>query len=260
MADNEQLRPLKVELISECEIVQPGQTFHLGIRQQIAPGYHSYWRSPGTVGMPMQVEWDLPSGSTAGEILWPLPETSTMAAYTVWGYHNSALLVVPINVPKDRQPGDRVTLSATVSWMCCAKSCHPDKETLTITLPVGKSARTNKTARTAISTTLQAQPRPDPAWKVRAIAKGDDYRLIVTSSDRQATLPASAYFFDYDRQISSDKGQRVKRSDGTLRIRLFAEEHTGEKLPRLRGILVAESEWRPGLKALAIDTPITRNP
>ena len=34
------------------------------------------------------------------------------------------------------------------------------------------------------------------------------------------------------------------------------EEHTGERLPRLRGILSTTGEWKPGTRNLAVDVPI----
>lgn len=259
-AADERLRPLRVELISTCDSIRPGQSFHIGIRQTIAPGYHSYWRSPGTVGMPMQIEWNLPAGVTVGELLWPLPETSKMAAYTVWGYHDSALLAVPVKVTDAVRPGTELNITGTAIWMCCAKSCHPDKETVAITLPVRGNPKTNHVVHAAITRTLQDQPKTDPAWRLKAVTHGDRYVLTITAAGPTAALPESAYFFDYDRQISSDRGQRAKRTGNALRITMSAEEHTGEQLPRLRGMLVTEPEWRPGLRSLAVDIPIHRQP
>lgn len=256
-AEEPRFRPLTVELLSEYDAIQPGQRFHVGIRQTILPGYHSYWRSPGTVGMPMHVDWKLPKGFTAGELLWPLPNTGKMAAYSIWGHHTEALLVVAIQAPKDLKPGSTVTLKAAARWMCCGKSCYPDSETLQIELPVKSRATDNPTVRAAIAETLAVQPRPSKRWKLSAKVKGKRYTLIVKPANPDTPPPGQASFFDYDRQISSDKGQRTSHSKKALRITLFQEENTGDKLPRLRGMLVAEHEWEPGLKALAVDVPIS---
>ena len=41
-----------VELVSERDAVAPGKTFWIGLRQTIAPGWHTYWINPGDSGEP----------------------------------------------------------------------------------------------------------------------------------------------------------------------------------------------------------------
>ena len=36
-----------VSLIAETRNILPGQPFHLALRQQIEPGWHTYWINPG---------------------------------------------------------------------------------------------------------------------------------------------------------------------------------------------------------------------
>ena len=256
LAEEPRFRPLRMELISEFDSIQPGQRFHLGVRQRIAPGYHSYWRNPGTVGMPMQASWKLPPGFTAGDLLWPIPESGKMAAYTIWGYHDEALLATEIMVPTNAVPGTASTFTLAANWMCCGEACFPDNETLSITLPITEATRTNTSAHAAISRTLAAQPRSSDRWRVSVSTESDRYELRISPSSGLVRLPTSARFFDYDRQVSSDKGQAVHRSNNALRITLHQEEHTGDRLPRLRGMLVTDGYWEAGLKALAVDIPI----
>ena len=46
----------------------------MALRQEIAPGWHTYWMNPGDSGEPPRIEWALPTGFTAGDIVWPHPE------------------------------------------------------------------------------------------------------------------------------------------------------------------------------------------
>jgi len=248
--------PVEITLVSEAACIAPGQGFSVGILQRIQPGYHTYWRNPGTVGLPFSIQWDLPAGFRTNAIQWPTPELSKMAAYTVWGYHNEALLVVDLVAPPDLQPGTRARIAGTAIWMCCAANCHPGHKRLELELPVASEVKINPEWTRRFDATRADQPRVSRNWKIACAVSGKQYRLSVSATTRDAELPSNIRFFDYDRQISSDRAQRVKRRPRSAILRLFQEEHTGEKLPRLRGILVADGEWEPGVKVLAVDVPI----
>ena len=55
---------VRIELVSEVQSIAPGETFWVGLRQRIAPGWHTYWMNPGDSGEPPRIEWTLPAGFT----------------------------------------------------------------------------------------------------------------------------------------------------------------------------------------------------
>jgi thiol:disulfide interchange protein DsbD len=63
-----------VELVSEVRSIQPGQPFWVGVRFQVDPEWHINWRNAGDAGLPPTITWELPTGFSAGEIQWRLPE------------------------------------------------------------------------------------------------------------------------------------------------------------------------------------------
>src|SRR5262245_54244220 len=65
---------VRVELISESAGIQPGGHVWVGLRQQITPGWHTYWINPGDSGEPTEIDWTLPAGFQASDIAWPHPE------------------------------------------------------------------------------------------------------------------------------------------------------------------------------------------
>ena len=44
-----------------------------GVELKLDEGWHTYWKNPGDAGSPTKIEWQLPTGISAGEIQWPLP-------------------------------------------------------------------------------------------------------------------------------------------------------------------------------------------
>lgn len=254
--------PIEIALVSDAMSITPGHSFTVAIHQKLRPGYHTYWRNPGTIGLPTSVEWDLPEGFTAGEIQWPPPQVTKMAAYHVWGYEREALLLVDITAPKSLKPGASVTIKGKATWMCCGQQCHPGFEDLSLTLPVTAEPKSNPIWTKSFDLVRQQQPRASGAWRITCTAKGDTYtlRLSWKKGAAQAVKPGNIRFFDHDRQISSDKPQQMKNRGKKLALTLQAEEHTPDKLDRLRGILVAEKSWGEddSFQTLTVDVPISR--
>ena len=59
----------QVRLLLSAETARPGETVMAGIELRMPPGWHTYWRNPGESGKPTTVEWELPPGITAEDIL-----------------------------------------------------------------------------------------------------------------------------------------------------------------------------------------------
>src|SRR6266571_1542034 len=90
-------RLVAVELLSETGSVRPGETFWIALRQQITPGWHTYWGvNPGDAGVPTRIEWALPAGFTAGEISWPYPSRIPAGIAMSYGYEAPVALSLPV--------------------------------------------------------------------------------------------------------------------------------------------------------------------
>ncbi len=92
------------------------------------PGWHTYYKNPGDVGLPTRIKWTLPTGVTAGDIEWPEPTRFTQAKLVSYGYAGKVTLMIPISVASDYK-GD-VPLHAKVKWLVCAEQCVPEEAEL----------------------------------------------------------------------------------------------------------------------------------
>ncbi len=260
-ADEPAKSPIRIDLVSEAKAITPGRTFTVAIRQRMKPGYHTYWRNPGTVGLATSMDWRLPEGFKAGPLQWQLPQITTMAAYTVWGYEKEALILADITPPKSLKPGDQVVIKGNARWMCCGRQCHPGFEELRLNLPVAAEPGFRKRLKSAFDRVRAQQPQQSDAWKLTCSADGDELALHITPTSPAAIAsPGEIRFFDYDRQVSSDKPQVLKRAGKGFVLKLEAEEYTPDQLNRLRGILVSKKGWETGQPGvvLAVDTRIAR--
>src|SRR6476646_5612198 len=73
----------------EGAAIVPGKTLWVDLHLDIAPGWHTYWRNPGDSGLPTEISWKLPSGFSAGEIAWPVPQRFVENAIGNYGYSGS---------------------------------------------------------------------------------------------------------------------------------------------------------------------------
>src|SRR5271156_6175977 len=130
-------RHVTASLIAETRNIVPGRPLQVALRQQIQPGWHTYWSNPGDSGLPTTIEWSLPHNFSAGPIVWPTPERFAVGPVVGYGYEHEVILPVMIDVPSGLQPGSDVTISAHASWLACSDICIPEEADLSLSLPVG---------------------------------------------------------------------------------------------------------------------------
>ena len=137
---------VEASLIAEMRDIVPGQPLHVALRQNIQPGWHTYWSNPATWGLPTKLDLTLPPGFEAGPIAWPTPERFASGPVVDYGYSGEILLPVTIEIPVDLQSGADIELTAHASWLVCSDMCIPEDAALTMSIPVG------------------AATEPDPRW------------------------------------------------------------------------------------------------
>jgi thiol:disulfide interchange protein DsbD len=171
-----------VELLTEVQSIRAGETFWVALRQQIAPGWHTYWMNPGDSGEPARIEWTLPAGFTAGDIVWPYPERIPVGPAMTYGYSREVVLPIPVNAPSDLVPGTLVTLHGQVSWLVCEKTCIPEESSIAVTLPVGTgSPSPDSRGAPRIAAARRAVPAPSP-WGVTFVVTPETVTLTVAAS------------------------------------------------------------------------------
>jgi DsbC/DsbD-like thiol-disulfide interchange protein len=135
----------------------------MGLRQTIAPGWHTYWSNPGDSGEPPRIDWTLPAGFTASEISWPNPERIRLGPAMSYGYSNEVVLPIQLTAPASLIPGALVTLSGRASWLVCEKECIPEEAPVSLRLSVvAGEPRLHPTGAPLIARARQAVPSPSP--------------------------------------------------------------------------------------------------
>jgi len=158
-------------LIADTTKIAPGKPFTVGVRLQLAPGWHTYWQFPGEAGGPPKVEWQLPEGFRAGEIQWPMPRSRMDEGdLLTYVYEDDLVLPVEITPPASLPAGD-VTLKAHVRWLVCAQTCIPgegDVELKIATGGAGEPANTDLFAKVRAQLPTTEPPPFGLKWDIKA--------------------------------------------------------------------------------------------
>ena len=85
-------------LVTDDETYSPGRVLHVGLRLQLAPGWHTYWLNPGDAGDAPTLEVNAQGGATgqASTIEWPTPRVLHDGPLTSYAYTGGVLLPVTL--------------------------------------------------------------------------------------------------------------------------------------------------------------------
>lgn len=140
----QKVRDVQVEttLLADTTAIESGVPFRIGVRFQIIPHWHIYWRFAGDVGIPTLIDWTLPEGFEAGDLQWPNPTRfyDDTADLTSYGWGEEVLLFATITPPADLQPGTSFTFKANNEWLACEVECVPGSSKNELTLSVGDAS------------------------------------------------------------------------------------------------------------------------
>ncbi|WP_426038576.1 protein-disulfide reductase DsbD family protein [Brevundimonas sp. DC300-4] len=190
---------IEAELVPMSQWAAPGSTAIVAVRQTIEPGWHTYWRNPGDSGGATTLDWTLPAGVVAGDIVWPTPERQRLQHLMNYGYSGEVLLPVPIEVPARARPGSTLPVIVRALFLVCSdEMCVPDELTLRLDLPIRQGAAPlDPHYGAAIQAVVETAPRP-AGITARAVLEGRTLRLSATGGPLAGLEPQRAWFFPFE--------------------------------------------------------------
>ncbi|MFU8802387.1 MAG: protein-disulfide reductase DsbD family protein [Bradymonadaceae bacterium] len=273
-------------LVTDAEVLRPGDRFRAGVLFQMSPQWHIYWRDSGQGGMETEVIFES-EDATAGDVQWPAPTVKLEAGGEIitYGYGNEVLLFAEFLVPDDAS--GEIEIQARVDYLVCKVDCIPGKASLKRTIAVAPAAdRQGKpasrqildyfedaaalvprtTADRALSLGVSISPNPvppDTAFEilieaVTCHAEGDADCLLI---DAPPQNPAQAFAFASDDSIqmavSSARPHPEAHSGWLIELsgRTSPDKPSDDGL--LDGVLLFRSPDGKGL-ATAMDAPFPR--
>ncbi|MDP9008890.1 MAG: thioredoxin family protein [Pseudomonadota bacterium] len=234
---------VKARLVSEVNSVGPGQVFWVALELEIRDGWHTYWRNPGDSGQATKLEWQLPAGFTAGDIVWTMPHRFEIAPLVNYGYAKHAMHLVQITAPKDLKAGTPVTLAAKASWLVCADVCIPEDANLQLKMPSAAQAGGIDPKELPLFTAARSEvPGAQPA-ATSARIQGD--QLVITLGSEWGAILSqikSLSFFPYaEGGIEYAAPQKLTRTKDGVELSMKVG-YQPPKAGTIGGVLVATEQ------------------
>ncbi len=128
---------VRASIAAETTTPAPGDTVTVAIIMEPKSGWHDYWLNPGDAGTPLELEWTLPEGASAGPIRAPVPETLVIGGFMNHIYRQKHAFLVDIKLPPKLQPRQQIDLKVDARWSACSDLvCVPEGGSFVVPLTI----------------------------------------------------------------------------------------------------------------------------
>ncbi|MEO8652337.1 MAG: protein-disulfide reductase DsbD domain-containing protein, partial [Hyphomicrobiaceae bacterium] len=110
----------------------PAGTIAVGVEIELAKDWKTYWRNPGSSGVPPNLTWSASSNVATAKTLYPAPSRFSDRDGDTIGYKGTVILPIAV-VPAD--PAKPVALVVEIEYGVCKDICIPVQSRFELTVP-----------------------------------------------------------------------------------------------------------------------------
>lgn len=179
---------VKTRLIAATAGVGPSGEVRLGLQVELAPGWDTYWRTPGESGVPTQLDWSESVNLAEAIVEWPLPRR--LRAYDVETFVYTGEVVIPITV-RSENPNQPLAVNLRVDYGVCKDICIPltDEHNFILFSRGGEMAETPHAAKIAFHAMRVPRQGPSPHLAIGRVALKPYGGKTVLEITANAALP-----------------------------------------------------------------------
>lgn len=253
------------EVLASAVEIKPRDSFHVSLKLTHPQGWHSYYRNSGGPSGPVLVNWDLPEGWTASELLYPTPHVSTTSQGTGYDYSGTNHFLTEITAPAEFKTGTKVTLKGSAKWQICTEqNCLQEPSPfsdlpLEVTITAADEWKSSPHSD-EIEAALDQLPQTSGSWDLVVRNIGPNIELLLNRNARATSELKDVYFIPSEPNLtdSSAKQTLEETDDG---YRLTIPKLTGDDAVKdfdyttLTGILTSSTGWEADMdfKSLAVE-------
>lgn len=112
----------------------PG-AFRATLKVKLAPGWKTFWRSPGEAGIPPHFDWTGSENVASVEIVWPSPHAFEAFGFRMYGYEGEVSFPIVVTPAASEAAA---TLNASVLIAVCEQVCVPVAGTFSLGFDPGE--------------------------------------------------------------------------------------------------------------------------
>lgn len=211
---------------------KPGEAFYVSLKASAESPWHTYFRNPATMGMPIEAALQAPEGYQVEGPYWQPPhriEDSVGVAYA----YTDAVAVWKITPPANAT-GEAAFTITTTAQACKEGQCStPETSTTSITVAAGDGT----TASQWNATEKTVEVLGDTPLAVTASQSKDAVQLHFTCDDELKNV----YFFSEDNSIDPTVAQPLTRDGNNYTLTLPRNKGTNDMYP----LVYADTAGKP---------------
>lgn len=164
------------------------------IEIELAPGWKTYWRSPGDAGLPPEFDWSKSANLAKADVKFPAPKHFVDKSGHTLGYEGRVFLPVAVTPEAADRP---IALAVDVHYGICKEICVPIEANLALDIPAGATALAPAAALMALDRVPRAQDKvlADDPVLVRAESQLDGAAPKIVVEAKFPGNPADAAVF-----------------------------------------------------------------
>lgn len=222
-------------LAPERDGVAPGETTWFAFSQKLQKGWHVYWKNPGDSGLALELDWSLPEGYAAGEIVFPAPERIPVGPFTNFGHHGEPVFLIPVTAPKEARVGDAAEIGLIARWLICEEICVPEEGAFSLSITVRPAPAMNAEGAELVAKARAATP---PAFDGDARFDAGPTALVLDMPAPAASARDVYFFPEAEGLTEPSAAQPMRLEGGRLRISMRPGiAYEPETLQALDGVL-----------------------
>lgn len=233
-------RHTRLSLLAEHDVIAPGETLWLAVRQDIDDHWHTYWKNAGDSGAPMQINWVVPDGLTLGEMQWPAPQRLPFEGLMNFGYENQAIMLIPVTISDDVEIGQTHRLTADIEVLVCNKICIPEYDILNVDVTIGD--RTAPEDHMALFEQARAALPEARSWPARYRDIDDVFQISFDPEGSFANATDVFFFPDEWGVIENAAAQKIDGDGKTYTIHTERGTRPLKTLKTIQGVLTWEDD------------------
>jgi suppressor for copper-sensitivity B len=161
----------KARLVAAAAATGDAKTVRLGLEIVLAPGWKTYWRSPGEGGMPPRFDWSGSQNLTKADIAWPAPKRFEIGGLESLGYSGHVILPVDVALA---HPGQPLKARLSIQYAVCREICILVEARLSLDVPARGAETAQSSSNAAAIARFQALvPRPgaELGWRIAGVSR-----------------------------------------------------------------------------------------
>ncbi|PTX55540.1 suppressor for copper-sensitivity B [Litoreibacter ponti] len=202
-------------ITAENSVTPDAGTISAALELELAPGWKTYWKSPGAVGYAPELDWSGAANVARADILYPAP--TRFEAFEIENYGYADAVTFPLQIMLD-EAGETVVLSVEANVLVCEELCVPEMFTLSVTLPAGTSGIDAAAAERIADAAARVPGAPEDAGITAAYFMDDTSLQVEAVSATPFTDPhvfpdlgPNATFGPPEVSLSSDRREALIR-------------------------------------------------